>query len=140
MTAAGHSEKTGRCLCGAIVYEILGPVQMTALCHCRNCQRQSGTAYSIITGVLKSDYRQTGETRIFQDTGDSGRRVERHFCGACGSPILSIIEPLPDMLFIKAGTLDDISELQPAIEVYCDSAMPYVPPVPGTQKFPKSNI
>ncbi|WP_411860457.1 GFA family protein [Halioxenophilus sp. WMMB6] len=91
-------------------------------------------------GVVADQYQQIGVTRIYQDVGDSGQPVERHFCSQCGSPILSKITALPEMVFIKAGTLNHTDTLSPEIEVYCSSAMDFVPHLPNTQRFDKSNI
>ena len=51
----------GRCLCGAVEYSCDAEPAFTAVCHCRDCQRQSGTAFSVIVGVPESDFRLSGE-------------------------------------------------------------------------------
>lgn len=130
----------GRCMCGDVQYTLAGEPLLTALCHCRQCQRQTGSAFSIVAMVPEDQFELTGETRVFTDKGDSGRPVERHFCGNCGSPILSRIEPMPGMVLIKAGTLDDCAGLKPTIEVFCQSALPFPPQMQGTQRFSGSNI
>ncbi len=47
---------TGQCLCGIITYELKNPPMMTGVCHCKNCQRQAGTAFSTLAGVAKTDF------------------------------------------------------------------------------------
>lgn len=131
---------TGGCLCGQIRYSFGGAPLLTAICHCRNCQRQSGSAFGIVAAVPEADFDLLGETRTFHDSSDSGRAVARVFCPACGSPILSTIEPMPGIMLIKAGTLDDPAGLQPAIEVYCDRALPFLPALAGTERHAGSNI
>ena len=133
-------QSTGGCLCSAVRYELSAHPAFTAICHCRHCQRQSGSAFSIVAGYPSTAYVQTGETRVFLDQGASGRPVERHFCGQCGSAILSRIEPLPDLVLIKAGTLDDVTGLDPAIEVFCESRMGFLPELPSTEKHGRSNV
>lgn len=130
----------GGCLCGAVRYGFPGEPLLTALCHCRHCQRQSGSAFSIVAGVPVAGFALTGELRTYVDRADSGRAVERLFCPACGSAVLSRIEPLPDLVLIKAGTLDEPSRLAPSIEVFCDSAMPFVAALAGTERHSGSNI
>jgi len=88
--------------------------------------------------VTESDYVQSGETKIYKDKGDSGQPVYRHFCGTCGSPILSKIDAMPGVLAVKAGTLDDFSSLTPGIEVYTDHAAGWVIPITGAQRFPQA--
>ncbi|MFK7965239.1 MAG: GFA family protein [Burkholderiaceae bacterium] len=120
------SKIEGGCLCGSVRYECAAEPLMTAVCHCTHCQKQTGTSFSILVAVPQADLNISGTTRAFQDTGDSGNPVERHFCPDCGSPIYSRVTALPDRLFIKAGTLDDTSWLKPVAHIYCDSAQSWV--------------
>ncbi len=129
------TERTGGCLCGAVRYTLASDPVMMAVCHCSHCQKQSGSVFSANIALPDSAYRQTGEVRIFEDRGDSGQPVYRHFCPACGSPILAKLATTPGLTLVKAGTLDDMSGLMPVIEVYVDHAAGWVSPVRGTQRF-----
>lgn len=119
---------TGQCLCGAIAYEIDGEPAMTGVCHCRNCQRQAGSAFSTLAGIPKPAFRFTrGEPKLYADSDTaSGNTVERWFCGNCGSPIYSALPATPDMLYLKTGTLDDTSGFTPQFHVWCDSKQNWV--------------
>lgn len=140
-TNAIPSERTvGGCLCAQVRYSFAGPPLLTAICHCRHCQRQSGSAFGIVVAVSAADFDLKGETRTFDDSSDSGRSVARIFCPTCGSPILSRIEPMPDLVLIKAGTLDEPAKLRPTVEVYCDRALPFLPLLAGTERHRLSNI
>ena len=130
--------RSGGCLCGQVRYTIKSEPVITAICHCTHCQKQSGGVFSTNLGVPESAYEQRGQTKVFTDKGDSGQPVLRHFCGECGSPILSKIAAMPDMVLIKAGTLDDIAGLTPTIEVYTDHAAAWVTPIPGLQSFARA--
>jgi len=122
----------GRCLCGAVEYSCDAEPAFTAVCHCRDCQRQSGTAFSVIVGVPESDFRLSGELATFDTVGeDHGRETHRRFCPTCGSPVISESEGLPGVVLIKAGTLDDPTWLQPQMEVWGRSAHPWVPAQEG---------
>jgi hypothetical protein len=79
----------------------------------------------------------TGPIKTFEDTGDSGKPVHRRFCSECGSPIISEVDVMPGLVFIKAGTLDDTTWLKPTMEVYCSSAQSWVPPLGELQRFDK---
>jgi hypothetical protein len=140
MTETENRGSTGGCLCGAVRYQYRGDPLITAVCHCRHCQRQGGSAFSVVLAVLTEDYTQTGVTRVFEDRGDSGQAVHRHFCGTCGSPIVSIADAIPGLTIIKAGTLDDPSGVRPTQEAYCGQAWPVVPAFSGTERFPESNV
>lgn len=110
----------GGCLCGSIRYEVQGDAIMTAICHCKDCQRQTGTSFSIVIGVAPGSVKIDGETKIYTTVGETGRDVYRHFCGTCGSPILSDATSSFNAYFIKAGTLDDTSFLTPGLEMFCE--------------------
>ncbi|TDY43240.1 hypothetical protein BX592_11835 [Paraburkholderia rhizosphaerae] len=132
--------REGGCLCGAVRYELKGELQGAALCHCTHCQKQSGSAFSFNLFVSEADYVQQGDTKFYVDTGDSGKQSYRHFCGNCGSPILTKDPGLPGMVLVKAGTLDiEYREgLRPQMEIYTDRAAKWLARVPGTQLFERS--
>lgn len=140
MTAQSDETAEGGCLCGKIRYSFSGAPLITAICHCRHCQKQGGSAFSVVCAVPDAAYVQTGQTRIFNDTGESGKILARHFCPDCGSPIVSIAEAMPGLTIIKAGTLDEPSQFLPALEAYCDSAVTWMPAFPATQRFAGSNV
>ena len=127
--------REGGCLCGAVRYRVTGDPIISAVCHCRHCQKQGGSAFSVVIAVTDDNYAQTGKTAVFEDRGDSGQPVHRHFCGDCGSPIVSIAGMLPGLTLIKAGTLDDPSAINPAQEAYCRDAWPVFPRLAGAQGF-----
>ena len=129
------TDREGGCLCGAVRYVLKADPLMTAVCHCTHCQRQSGGVFSTNLAIPETAFVQTGETKIFTDKGDSGQAVWRHFCGSCGSPIRSMVEVMPGLVLVKAGTLDDMSGLKPGIEVYTDHAAAWVVPIAGAQRF-----
>ena len=117
---------SGGCLCGQVRYTAEGDAVFTAVCHCKNCQKQAGTAFTVVVAVPRPALSVQGTMKTFHDTGESGKPVERHFCPDCGSPVISDVKAMPDILFIKAGTLDDTSWLSPSMELYCASAQPWV--------------
>jgi hypothetical protein len=128
---------SGGCLCGAIRYSAETDPAFTAVCHCKNCQKQTGTASSVIVGLPAGSLSISGPIKTFRDTGDSGKAVYRRFCPACGSPIVTDVEVMPALTFLKAGTLDDTGWLKPAMEIYCDSAQPWVGHLADAQQLPK---
>lgn len=132
------AEHTGGCLCGAVRYTIAIDPPMQAVCHCKNCQKQAGSAYSMIVGVPESALTVTGEPKVYMDKGDSGAPVTRQFCGTCGSPLFSLVESAPGMVFVKAGTLDDTSAFKPQVQVWTKSRQEWVDlgAVPGFETVP----
>jgi hypothetical protein len=110
-------EMTGGCLCGQVRYQANAEPMFTAVCHCRNCQKQAGAAFSLVVAVPKPSVSVSGSLAVYHDMGDSGRPVERRFCPHCGSPVFSEVAIMPDVIIIKAGTLDDTGWLSPTMEV-----------------------
>jgi hypothetical protein len=127
------TERTGGCLCGHIRYRITSQSLMDTVCYCSNCRLQAGSAMSINLAVMEEHYQQSGETKVYQDRGDSGKAVYRHFCPDCGSPITSRAVLLPGLVIVKAGTLDDPSGFRPTAEVYTVNRPAWLPAFEGTQ-------
>ncbi|MEO9601152.1 GFA family protein [Parasphingorhabdus sp.] len=117
---------TGQCLCGTVSYKIEGDLQMCGVCHCKNCQRQAGSSYSVLFAVADEQIEISGNLTTYDDHSDSGNVVHRHFCGTCGSPVKTSLPTQPGMTYIKAGTLDDTSVLQPQIHFWTGSKQPWV--------------
>ena len=131
-------EMTGGCLCGRVRYSASAEPAFVGVCHCTHCQKQTGTALSVVVGIPKSAMSVKGPLKAFHDRGDSGQTVERNFCPECGSPIFSDLAVMPGVTLIKVGTLDDTSWLDPKVHVYCDSAQHWSPFPEGSQKFAKA--
>lgn len=118
----------GHCLCGNVTYHCDGDALATLVCHCTDCQHQTGTTFSVVVEVARDAFVMEGETlSSFTTTGtDTKQPVQLHFCSNCGSPIASLADAAPDLAFIKAGTLDDTSWLKPQMEIWCESAQKWV--------------
>ena len=117
----------GGCLCGAVRYTSDADPVATAICHCKNCQRQSGSAFSVIIGIPRASFSLQGDPmKSYEDRGESGQPVLRQFCGNCGSPVVSDVAVTPDLLWIKTGTLDDPSQLHPQMHIWTDHQQPWV--------------
>lgn len=132
--------KEGGCLCGAVRYRITGAPAAVVVCHCTHCQRASGSAYSINLLVGASHYVQTGETSCYTDSGDSGLPSYRHFCGKCGSPVRTEAMNLPEMMIVKAGTLDDPAGVMPQMEIYMEHAWGWHSPVATATQFAQAPV
>lgn len=131
----------GRCMCGSITYSCDAEPVLTGVCHCRDCQRQTGAASSIVVAVPAGSLHITGDTlSSYATVGEEhGTNTNRHFCSRCGSPIVSRVDAMPDLEFIKAGTLDDTSSLRPTVEFYTRSAHAWAPAIPDTQRMVRAS-
>jgi hypothetical protein len=125
---------SGGCACGAIHYECnVDPVLMLN-CHCRDCQQASGSAYAAVVVVPKAAVQMRGEPRYYRIVGDTGKAVERGFCATCGSQVTLKLERLPDVLGLRAGSLEDPSTYRPKMDVFTSSAQPWDHMDPGVPK------
>jgi len=131
-------KNTGGCLCGQVRYTLGGAPLATALCHCSNCQRQSGAAFSVNLLVQDSQIEISGRLAAFEDAGESGGKVQRRFCPQCGSPVISSLASAPGLAALKAGTLDDTSWIRPAMQVWCGSKQDWLVLDPALPAFPKN--
>lgn len=120
------AKSEGGCLCGAVRYAIEGEPAAAVVCHCTHCQKQSGSAFSTILGVPEAQVAIIGEPAVYADSGESGKSVDRLFCGTCGSPLFSKVEVSPGLLWVKAGTLDDTSSFAPAAHIWTRSRQCWV--------------
>ena len=113
---------TGGCLCGQVRFECDGEPQFSGNCHCKDCQRASGAAFTPAMMFAKSAVTVTGSPKYYRSRGDSGRWIERGFCPDCGSPMFTRLEAFPEVLIVRAGVLDDPSAFQPVLDFYVASA------------------
>jgi hypothetical protein len=113
----------GNCLCGSVTYTCDADPILSANCHCYDCQRSSGAAFSTVVMVPADSIEISGETlSIFRTVGDDhGKEALRHFCSNCGSQLMTASDAYPAVVFIKAGTLNDTSLVEPAVDVWSDS-------------------
>ena len=127
----------GGCLCGAVRYHAEAEPVFTGVCHCRNCQRATGGAFAPVIGLPELALTVTGPVKTYRDQGDSGKAMLRRFCPECGSSLYDSAEAMPDLVMVLTGTLDDAGWVQPQVEIFCDSAQPWVALGGGMQRYPK---
>jgi hypothetical protein len=132
---------TGRCQCGAVRYEHAGPATATFVCHCRECRKQSASAFGISVEVPKAGLRVTQGTPKFWTRGtDSGKRLRCAFCPDCGSRLWH--EPVSgaDWMTLKGGALDHPPDLSKAIHIWTSRKLPGVIIPEDAQQFPEEPI
>lgn len=116
---------TGGCQCGQVRYAIAGVPVVFYLCHCRECQRQTSSAYGESLRVRCEDLSIEGELAKTTRIADSGSTREGWFCPRCGVRIFHGTPGRPQGN-IKAGTLDDATWLVPAGHMWTASKQRFV--------------
>jgi hypothetical protein len=127
----------GGCLCGKVRYSADTDPILTAVCHCHDCQKASGSAFTIIIAVPRNTLNLQGDLKSYEHKGDSGMLNYRRFCPSCGTRVVDEADMAPGMQMLQVGTLDDPSWVKPTMEIYCDSAQAWVSLGGEWQRFPK---
>ena len=129
----------GGCLCGALRYQLRGPSLFVSQCCCKDCQKATGTGHTTIIGIHKDQLKLEGEPATYTNTGDTGGKVTRHFCGTCGGRLYTSGDAPGDHIMVQAGSLDDPGQVSPenCIDVQdrvswdmLDESLPHFPGLP----------
>lgn len=112
---------TGECLCGQVTYTITGEPMRMAQCHCKDCQRATGTGH-VNNAFFKSEQLEIkGNLKAYSKETDTGNNNIRHFCPDCGSRIYSEIEARKGIVGVQVGCCDNNDWFSPDFVVYCKS-------------------
>lgn len=122
---------TGGCHCGALRYELTQPPTLVYTCHCTDCQRLTGSAFSLGLLTATEAFSLTGGApRPIQRIADSGRTLTRWVCPECGTSICNGPDLGPGLpgqrRVVRAGTLDDTSWLRPTVHFWTRSAQQWI--------------
>lgn len=126
--------RTGGCMCGAARYEINLDGHETGNCHCRDCQKNSGTAFMPFTNVDAGQFRWISKP---EGVARASEIAIRRYCKECGTPMTWEGQDFQDRASISTGTLDDLSGIQISYEIYTVSRWPGIQPVPGARQYEK---
>lgn len=128
---------TGSCACGALKYEVTAQPLQKALCHCRNCQKLTGTAFTTNLLVPSSSFKVTaGKPKFWSFKQEpSGIAFLTTFCGTCGTNLRkeSDDKAFSDVSIVQAGTVDegDAGDGRPVVELWTPMRKSWVGAVEG---------
>ena len=128
-------DATGGCLCGSLRYTLKAEPAFIGVCHCRDCQKFTGSAFSFLVAVPLTALEIEGSSKTFDKPGDSGHPITRRFCPECGSSIAEEAFTRPGLVLINAGTLDDPTQFTPTLEIYCDRELHWARLNCGAERF-----
>src|SRR5437879_5987974 len=127
---------TGGCACGAIRYECNAEPITMFNCHCRDCQRATGSAFSAVVYVPAKPFKITkGSPRYYNTTSEMVGHNKRGFCPECGSRLFGGITD--EGQGITASSLDDPSLFKPRVHIWTSDAQPWDHMDPKRKKFEK---
>ncbi|MDA3858726.1 MAG: GFA family protein [Roseovarius sp.] len=118
----------GACLCGSVTYEAEIDPDRVVICHCSDCQINSGSSYGVVASVTDGRFRLiTGRLKEYEKTAESGRARQLSFCPECGTRVHARTTSDPTAFFgLRVGTIRQRAELKPKVQVWCGSALPWV--------------
>ncbi len=127
---------TGGCLCGAVRYEVTGPLQSASYCHCTRCQRRTGTASSANARVARADFRlRSGAEALRTFRPPDG--APKVFCSLCGSAVFSGDLDRDAPLGLRLGGVDGDPGIRPQFRQFVEFAAPWEPiPDDGLPRHP----
>ncbi len=115
-------EITASCLCGEVKISCGKPVGPGSYCHCEDCRKSTGSAFSVAVPFEAVEFRVlAGEIGSFTKKAESGNELTRYFCLNCGAPMYGSSPEHPGRVYVKAGVLDEPFVARPSHQSWCQS-------------------
>ncbi|MFA0812531.1 GFA family protein [Microbulbifer epialgicus] len=134
------SNLSGACLCGAVSYTCESEAIMAGHCQCTDCQKISGAGHIANIAVHKGSIRISGRLMFHEKRAESGNLVKRGFCPSCGCHIYAENSGMPQLEFLRAGSLHNLEQFSPSMVVYAGSGASWDymdPKLPKFEKMPE---
>ena len=127
---------TGSCYCGKVRYESAGKILIFANCHCPDCRKFSGSAFSSVLAVEESGFKVVaGADHLVAYNSSPGKF--RSFCKTCGCHLFARAEQRPGMVLIRAGSLDVDPRMQPQSHIWVSMKAPWHAICDSATQFPE---
>lgn len=111
-------ERRASCSCGQLTATCTGDPVRISMCHCHACQQRTGSAFGVQARFPRERVRLEGRSQSWARVGDSGGRIEFHFCPTCSSIVHYELDGLPDFVVIPVGAFADADFPAPTVAVY----------------------
>lgn len=125
---------TGSCLCAAVKYIINGPVKAVANCHCKTCKKITGGAFETVAVVAEDHLEIVADQEALASYRIHDTAI-KYFCRTCGTPVFNAVNKYPGNRMIQVGSLDEPALVAPAINIFCESMLPWVKEIAELQCF-----
>jgi hypothetical protein len=125
---------TGSCLCGSVKYTTTADFEMSGNCHCKTCKRMMGGAFLAVAVIDEKsfDLVQGADAIVRYEVTE---RLQKNFCGTCGTPIFNQHTLIPGKALVYVGSLDDPSRVVPTFNIHCENMLPWVPSIASLKSF-----
>jgi hypothetical protein len=114
----------GGCLCGGVRFRVTGKLGPAGYCHCKQCQRASGSAFASNAPTRTRYFALTSGAELVTEYESSPGKY-RAFCSRCGSPVYSRRESEPELRRLRLGTLDSDPGRRPLAHVWVSAKAPW---------------
>ncbi len=125
---------SGRCACGAVSYTLRRRPRSVVNCHCTMCRRHNGSAFSSYIVLPERFLALRDDGEAIASFGYS-KRVRKHFCRRCGTPLFNTNSRYPQFRMLFLGTLDTPEALPPTANIYCSSQLGWVSEIDAIPSF-----
>lgn len=136
MPAESDAPYTGHCLCGEVRFRYAGPIGPLALCHCSQCRRAQGSAFSASAPVQVVHFQWTGGQSLIREF-ESRPGKFRAFCSQCGSALYSRVDAIPGLLRLRVGLINEALGKAPAAHVFVGSKADWFEITDAIPRYPK---
>lgn len=130
-----NMHRSGGCQCGAVRYTLTCDKITAYACHCRECQKQSASAFALSVPVRRQDLKVLGAPSAYERSTESGSRTKCWFCPDCGTRLYHQSARSPDRVTVKGGTLDDTDELSPVAHLWVSRKQSWLILPPGVPAY-----
>lgn len=127
---------SGGCLCGKVRYTTSSPPISQGICYCSQCQKTGGAFGSPLMVLQQNTFECTSKLLSFcKTTSDRGSTVMRYFCKECGCHVFAQITDVPEIVTLRAATLDDCNVFRPEYLVFTRGMARSCAPLPQVPSF-----
>jgi hypothetical protein len=126
----------GGCLCGGVRFRLTGKLGPAGFCHCKQCQRASGSAFAANAPVRTKYFELLAGAELVSEYESSSGKF-RAFCSRCGSPVYSRRDSEPDLRRIRLGSLDADPGRRPLAHVWVGAKAPWYAIEDSLTQFPE---
>ena len=117
----------GQCLCGKVQFQLRSEIVDSYICHCRDCQLYSGSAFQTLAIVDKKDFEITsGKPDSFTHKTQDNSNLTRYFCSSCSSPLFNISSRFDEIVMFALSSLNESAKVSPSFQIWTTSKLPWV--------------
>lgn len=128
---------TGSCECKSVSYQYSGEPLTCYACHCTDCQTSTGSAFGLSMIIYDKDIEITRGNIAITTIDVNGKKVQKHHCSKCCTPLWFSADDYPGFAAIKPGTFENTSWFKPIAHIWTRSAQPWITLDNTTPQFEK---